>query len=156
LSELADLNKLKEMSDARQGTLSEFMYLKKSISRSKTNRETKTFSLNLANRLAQKNIDLEATKALSKFYESLSEKAFPLSEVKLQVVIDQTLKSLQARGENLSPTSEKESAISFEKPKNLDIRLHESVRIMVDWIEILDDGEVSQKSSTKPKPSTPL
>ena len=144
------------MSDVRQGSLSEFLYLKKSISRSKTNRETKTFSLNLAIRLAQKNIDLEATKTLSKSYESLSEKAYPLSEVKLQVVKDQTLKSLQARGENLSPSSEKESVISFEKPKDLDIRLHESVRIMVDWIEILDEGEVSQKSSTNPKPSTPL
>jgi carboxyl-terminal processing protease len=156
LYEITDLNKLKEMSDVRQGSLSEFLYLKKSISRSKTNRETKTFSLNLANRLAQKNIDLEATKTLSKSYESLSEKAYPLSEVKLQVVKDQTLKSLQARGENLSPSSEKESVISFEKPKDLDIRLHESVRIMVDWIEILDEGEVSQKSSSNPKPSTPL
>ena len=105
-------------------------------------------SLNLATRLSRKNTDMEVSQALSKTYESLSEKSYPFSEVKLQIVKDQTLKSLQARGGTPASSGEKETAISFEKPNELDIRLHESVRIMVDWIDILDGGQVSQKSSS--------
>lgn len=140
-----DLKKLKELSQDRQKTFSEFIYLKENISWFKKKREAKILSLNLATRLSQKKNDLEVSKALTRTYESLSDKSFPFSEVKLQVVRDQTLKSLQARGENPTSVEEKETAISFEAPKELDIRLHESVRIMVDWIELLDAGQVSQK-----------
>lgn len=140
-----DLVKLKELSDTRQNTLSEFTYLKENISWFKKKRETKTLSLNLLNRLFQKKTDLEASKALTKTFESLAEKAYPFSEVKLQIVKEQALKSQQARGEESA--SSDEDGISFENPNELDIRLHESVRIMVDWIDILEGGQLSQKSS---------
>jgi len=142
---LDDLEKLKELSEERQNSFSEFTYLKENISWFKKKRETKTLSLNLATRLSRKNTDLEVSQALSKTYESLSEKSYPFSEVKLQIVKDQTLKSLQARGGTPASSEEKETAISFEKPNELDIRLHESVRIMVDWVDILDGAQVSQK-----------
>jgi carboxyl-terminal processing protease len=142
---LDDLAKLKELSDSRQNTLSEFTYLKENISWFKKKRETKTLSLNLLNRLSQKKTDLEASKALTKTFESLAEKAYPFSEVKLQIVKDQVLKSQQARGEESALSDEDD--ISFENPNELDIRLHESVRIMVDWIDILEGGQLSQKSS---------
>ena len=142
---LDDLEKLKELSEERQNTFSEFTYLKENISWFKKKRETKTLSLDLATRLSRKKTDLEVSQALSKTYESLAEKSYPFSEVQLQVVKDQTLKSLQARGGTSASSGEKEPAISFEKPNELDIRLHESVRIMVDWIDILDGGQVSQK-----------
>lgn len=142
---LDDLAKLKELSDTRQNTLSEFTYLKENISWFKKKRETKTLSLNLLNRLSQKKTDLEASKALTKTFESLAEKAYPFSEVKLQIVKDQVLKSQQARGEESALSDE--DGLSFENPSELDIRLHESVRIMVDWIDILEGGQLSQKSS---------
>jgi len=143
-----DLEKLKKLSEVRQNTFSEFTYLKENISWFKKKRETKILSLNLATRLSRKNTDLEVSQALQKTYESLADKSYSFSEVKLQVVKDQTLKSLQARGGTPESLAEKESEISFEKPNELDIRLHESVRIMVDWIDILDGGQVSQKSSS--------
>ncbi|MBN37089.1 MAG: tail-specific protease [Opitutae bacterium] len=142
---LDDLAKLKELSETRQNTLSEFTYLKENISWFKKKRETKTLSLNLLNRLSQKKTDLEASKALTKTFESLAEKAYPFSEVKLRIVKEQVLKSQQARGEESA--SSDDDGISFENPNELDIRLHESVRIMVDWIDILEGGQLSQKSS---------
>ena len=144
---LEDVEKLRTLSEERQDTLSEFRYLKENISWFKKKRETKTLSLNLATRLSQKNSDQEVSQGLSNTYKSLAEKSFPFSEVNLQIVQDQTLKSLQARGEAPEPSREKETARSFEKPKELDIRLHESVRIMLDWIDLLGEGQVSHKTT---------
>ena len=144
---LEDVEKLRTLSEERQDTLSEFKYLKENISWFKKKRETKTLSLNLATRLSQKNSDQEVSQGLSNTYKSLAEKSFPFSEVNLQIVQDQTLKSLQARGESPEPSREKETARSFEKPKELDIRLHESVRIMLDWIDLLGEGQVSHKTT---------
>jgi len=144
---LGDVEKLRSLSEKRQDTLSEFKYLKENISWFKKKRDTKTLSLNLATRLSQKNTDQEVTQGLSKTYDSLAEKSFPFSEVNLQIVKDQTLKSQQARGETPEPVGEKVTARSFEKPKELDIRLHESVRIMLDWIDLLGEGQISHKTS---------
>ena len=138
-----NISKLKSLSKVRQDTFPEFLYLSETVSRYKKKRETKTLSLNLLTRLSQKKEDEEVTKSLSDTYDSLSDKAYPLSNVRLQVVKDQTLKSLQARGEE-SDIDEQNQA-KFEKPKSLDIRLHESVRIMVDWLELREDKKVSQK-----------
>lgn len=147
LYDLEDVEKLRTLSEERQDTLSEFKYLKENISWFKKKRDTKTLSLNLATRLSQKNTDQEVSQGLSETYKSLAEKSFPFSEVNLQIVKDQTLKSLQARGETPEPSGEKGTARSFEKPKELDIRLHESVRIMLDWIDLLGEGQVSQKTT---------
>ena len=141
-----DVEKLRILSQERQNELSEFSYLKENISWFKKKRDTKTLSLNLATRLSQKNTDQKVTQELSNTYESLAEKSYPLSEVSLRIVKQQTLKSQKARGESPEPSGEEETVTSFEKPKELDIRLHESVRIMLDWIDLLGDGQVSQKN----------
>ena len=141
-----DVEKLGSFSQERQNELSEFSYLKENISWFKKKRDTKTLSLNLATRLSQKNTDQKVTQELSNTYESLAEKSYPLSEVSLRIVKQQTLKSQKARGESPEPSGEEETVTSFEKPKELDIRLHESVRIMLDWIDLLGDGQVSQKN----------
>jgi carboxyl-terminal processing protease len=144
---LEDVERLRALSEKRQDTLSEFKYLKENISWFKKKRDTKTLSLNLATRLSQKKTDQEVSQGLSKTYDSLAEKSFPFSEVNLQIVKDQTLKSQQARGESPESVGEKVTARSFEKPKELDIRLHESVRIMLDWIDLLGEGQISHKTS---------
>jgi carboxyl-terminal processing protease len=139
-----NVDKLRELSQSRQKTLSEFLYLKENISWFRKKRETKTLSLNLSKRISQKKRDEEVSKALRSTFKSLAEKAFPLRKEKLQVVKDQTQKSLQARGEEAIADGGA-SKNKLEKPKELDIRLHESVRIMVDWLEILEGEQVSQK-----------
>ena len=58
---------------------------------------------------------------------------------------EQTQKSLQARGEEAIAEGEA-SKNKLEKPKELDIRLHESIRIMVDWLDMLEGEQLSQKN----------
>mgnify|MGYP001175824585 CR=1 FL=1 len=101
-------------------------------------------SLNLSKRISQKKKDEEVSKSLQATFKSLAEKAFPLRKEKLQVVKAQTQKSLEARGEESIAEGET-SKNKMEKPKELDIRLHETVRIMVDWLEILEGEQLSQK-----------
>ena len=136
---------LRELSQSRQKTFSEFLYLKENISWFRKKRETKTLSLNLSTRISQKKSDEEVSKALRNTFKSLSEKAFPLRKAKLQVVKDQTQKSLKARGEETIVEGESPKN-KLEKPKELDIRLHESIRIMVDWLAMLEGEQVSQKN----------
>ncbi len=139
------IDKLKELSRARQETLPEFIYLQENVSWIRKKRETKQLSLNLPERISQKKKDEEGSKSLSETYKGLAPQAFPFSRIKLQVVKDQTLKSLKARGEDSEPDKEL-SVNGFEKPKSMDIRLHESLRIMVDWFELLGGQKVSQKA----------
>jgi carboxyl-terminal processing protease len=136
---------LRELSQSRQKTFSEFLYLKENISWFRKKRETKTLSLNLSTRISQKKSDEEVSKALRNTFKSLAEKAFPLRKAKLQVVKDQTQKSLKARGEETIVEGESPKN-KLEKPKELDIRLHESIRIMVDWLAMLEGEQVSQKN----------
>ena len=140
-----NVDTLRELSQSRQKTFSEFLYLKENISWFRKKRETKTLSLNLSTRISQKKSDEEVSKALRSAFKSLAEKAFPLRKAKLQVVKDQTQKSLKARGEETIVEGESPKN-KLEKPKELDIRLHESIRIMVDWLAMLEGEQVSQKN----------
>ena len=128
--------------------LSEFLYLKENIDWFRKKRETKTISLNLPERIAQKKNDEKVSKELQKTFKSFAEKAFPLRKTSLQVVKDQARRSLEARGEEV--TDDESSKGKMEKPKELDIRLHESVRIMADWLELLEGKEISLKDPTLP------
>ena len=139
-----DVEKLLALSEERQDTLSEFRYLKENISWFKKKRDTKTLSLNLATRLSQK---IPTKKYRKGFPRPMS--LWPRSHSPLggkPSDRNQTLKSQQARGETPAPAGEKETAQLFDKPKELDIRLHESVRIMLDWIDLLGEGQASQKN----------
>ena len=143
-----NLDKLRELSQTRQEKLSEFLYLKENIDWFRKKRETKTMSLNLPERIAQKKNDEKVSKELQKTFKSFAEKAFPLRKTSLQVVKDQARRSLEARGEEV--TDDESSKGKMEKPKELDIRLHESVRIMADWLELLEGKEISLKDPTLP------
>ena len=143
-----NLDKLRELSQTRQEKLSEFLYLKENIDWFRKKRETKTMSLNLPERIAQKKNDEKVSKELQKTFKSFAGKAFPLRKTSLQVVKDQARRSLEARGEEV--TDDESSKGKMDKPKELDIRLHESVRIMADWLELLEGKEISLKDPTLP------
>ena len=144
-----NLEKLRELSQTRQKKLSEFLYLKENIDWFRKKRETKTISFNLPERIAQKKNDEKVSKELQETFKSFAEKAFPLRKTSLQVVKDQTRRSLEARGEEI--TEDKPSKGKMEKPTELDIRLHESIRIMADWLELLEGKEISLKDPTPVK-----
>ena len=83
--------------------------------------------------MKQKILDNNFTSKLDKQYDELSKISYPQKEVELDIVLSQNLKSRQIRGDEKN-----ENSNSFSKSPNLDIRLHESCRIMADWISLLD------------------
>jgi len=140
---------LRTSSMDRQLSTKEFGYLEKNISWFRNKRDQKTVSLNLSNRLNSNYFDINKTDSLNEEYKSLAELSFPLRELQLQVVRDQKQKSLAVRGIKSDDNSSVPIASIFEKPKNLDIRLHEGLRILKDWFNFIKVAEVSQsKQST--------
>ena len=138
-------------SKERQLSTKEFDYLEKNISWFRKKRDQKSVSLNLVNRLETNLFDVNKTDILNKEYKSLSKLSFPSRELELQVVKDQKEKSLLVRGimadENAtSPETEK-----FEIPKNLDIRLHEGLRILKDWVNYISVVQVTQSQGSTSK-----
>ena len=92
--------------------------------------------------MQQKLQDTNSTEQLSDWYDSFDELSFPKKEVRLRIVEDQLAKSRIARGENdleVNSSIEKE----YSKPDSLDIRLHESLRIMSDWLSIREKSQIS-------------
>ncbi len=92
--------------------------------------------------MQQKLQDTNSTEQLSDWYDSFDELSFPKKEVRLRIVEDQLAKSRIARGEKELETNssiEKE----YSKPDSLDIRLHESLRIMSDWLSIREKSQIS-------------
>ena len=130
---IENLQKLKNNSIFRQKSLPEFEYLKSFVDWSKTKRDEELISLNFDQRMKQKILDNNFTSKLDKQYDELSKISYPQKEVELDIVLSQNLKSRQIRGDEKN-----ENSNSFSKSPNLDIRLHESCRIMADWISLLD------------------
>ena len=138
-----DSKQLLETSLKRQREKEEFAYLRKNVDWYKGKREQKEFSLNLAKRLEQKTKDEDFTKELNEEMTELAAKTFPASQVRLDVVRSQDRRSREVRGEKVE---EDGVAEKMEPPTNLDIRLHESLRIVSDWILLREEASKVAKS----------
>jgi len=140
------LNHLITNSLQRQDTEPEFAHLKKNINWFRDKREQKEVVLNLASRLEQKYIDLNFSKSLTNEYNLLSDKSYIHKPLVLNVVKELQEKSLEVRGVGVV---EQNSSNPFKKPENLDIRLHESLRILSDWVNHISHSDLSpQPGST--------
>ena len=135
------IESLRISSKLRQESTKEFEYLEKNIAWFKQKREQKSVSLNLMSRLNQKQQDENKTVALNKEFESLSDLSFPSRDLFLQIVNEQKEKSLAARG--LANEDNNQTENSFITPENLDIRLHESLRILRDWVSEISSNRVT-------------
>jgi hypothetical protein len=82
--------------------------------------------------------DKKVSKQQETKFNSLSHLVTPRKSVFLDIVDVQNLKSQAIRGESKNENPE------FEIPDDLDIRLHETLRILSDWLDILDNKSVSQ------------
>jgi carboxyl-terminal processing protease len=133
---------LNDASNERQNSLSEFIYLNKNVNWYKKKREDKNLSLNFKNRFTKKVEDQDFTKRMNEEFEKLSKDAFPKKSISLNIVESQNLKSRLVRGEE---SQEDNSTNSFSLPENFDIRLHESCRIMSDWVNIIESKQLSLK-----------
>ena len=78
-------------------------------------------------------------------FEKLSESYFTFKKVSLDVVDSQNLRSLTVRGDE---NSTRDTENNFITPESFDIRLHESLRVMTDWVEILENRNVSRKEGS--------
>jgi carboxyl-terminal processing protease len=138
-----DSKQLLETSLKRQREKEEFAYLRKNVDWYKGKREQKEFSLNLAKRLEQKTKDEDFTKELNEEMKELAGKSFPARQVRLDVVRSQDRRSREVRGEKVE---EEGVAEKMEPATNLDIRLHESLRIVSDWILLREEASKVAKS----------
>ena len=136
------VNSLNAASKERQKSLSEFAYLNKNVDWYKKKREDKNLSLNFKNRFTKKIEDQDFTKEMNEEFDILSKSGFLKKDIPLNVVESQNLKSRIVRGEE---SEEDNSTNTFSLPINFDIRLHESCRIMSDWVNIIETKQLSLK-----------
>ena len=138
-----EINLLRRLSEKRQQHEKEFKYLEKSISWFKEKRELKVVPLSLSQRLSEKAIDSNRSQILSDEFDSLKMLSFPSREIVLQVVKDQKEKSMAIRG--LSNDEQNSTKDKFTQSDALDIRLHESLRILRDWVNETSYKQISHK-----------
>jgi carboxyl-terminal processing protease len=139
----AQINSLRQLSEKRQQKEKEFKYLEKNISWFKEKREQKTVSLSLNQRLKEKAIDSNKSKILTDEFDALKILSFPSREIVLQVVKNQKEKSMAIRG--LTNDDQNSTQESYTRSEALDIRLHESLRILRDWVNETSYKQISQK-----------
>ncbi len=143
-----DVEILRAKSLERQSRNKEFLYLQDNISWFKEKRNQILASLNLNERINLKHSDNNRSKQLKNDFEELSDETFPEKEVHLRIVREQQERSLAVRGESDDTNSD---LPKFQKPENMDIRLHESLRIMYDWINLLENNQISRKEEPNSK-----
>ncbi len=143
-----DLIKLQNLSSVRQKKMPEFKYLEKNVNWYKSKRDETSLSLNLENRITSKTDDKNFTDTMNNDFEKLLDNSFAMKKISLDIVDSQNQKSLAARGDNNSTT---ENENNFKTPETFDIRLHESLRVMSDWVHILENQNLSHKKKSAQK-----
>ena len=148
--DIDNVEEIQKRSLERQKMAPEFNYIHQNIEIFKERKNKKDAILDLAVRLQEKIKDTNSTDQLNELYDSFDDLSFPKKEIKLRIVEDQLAKSRIARGENDLETNssiEKE----YAKPDSLDIRLHESLRIMSDWLSIREKSQISGTTLSETK-----
>ncbi|MGJ8640565.1 MAG: carboxy terminal-processing peptidase [Opitutaceae bacterium] len=154
---------VKALSDAtneRLETLEEFQFLKQQIEWRRQRFDEKEISINLEARIAKKIREQTYVDELNDVYETLSENDYEIEELKLKIAEEQDEIS---RKNQLDPTEDstttevaesdpteavEESEEEEEDEPAYDIYLRESVRIMADWIQKIED-KPSATTTTK-------
>ena len=132
------IKQLKNLSMDRQNSNPEFKYLSDNIEIFNARNKRKSVSLNLSKRHSEKQKDKDVSDQQEDKYRLLSDLVTYRKNVTLDIVESQNLKSKAIRGESKSDISD------FEKPDDIDVRLHESLRILSDWLELLESKSISQ------------
>ena len=128
-----ELDYVLQTSMVRQKELDEFKYINKNISIFKGKKDKNKAVLNLQNRFEERLLDSNISSNLNKTYKSFKKLSFPQKKVSLMIVKEQQEKSKVARGITINDNNSS-NEIDYILPENHDIRLHESFRIMADWI----------------------
>lgn len=142
-----ELNFISQSSLSRQKQLAEFKYIDRNIEIFKSKKDQKKASLNLQNRFEQRLIDSNISVSLKSTFDSFKSFSFPKKDIALEVVQKQQEKSRIARGV-LDQEMIDTNASGFIVPDSFDIRLHESFRIMTDWISFREHDQSSLDSKS--------
>ena len=138
------IDNLSSRSSSRQTKNPEFQYLQNSIELFMKRREQTYYSLNYSDRLNEILSDRNASSALDSQFEALETLSFQSKSIYLDVVNEQKEKSRAITG-----SKEDTHFNKFAKPESLDIKLHESIRIMTDWLRMLDMRQNQDNISSK-------
>lgn len=129
--------KLGLRSKERQTQLKEFVYLNENIDWFRSKREQKKFSLNYYQRQIDKDLDEHVQEEQEKKLKELSQNKFKNESIYLD-------SRLENEKETIKETKNDENEENDEK---LDIHLREALRIMADWIELLEEPNIRKKSA---------
>lgn len=146
------IDNLRSLSQNRQASLEEFSYLKENIDWFRERQEQKEFSLNFDLRKERREQDVDFRDLMEERRETLAETNFPSEEILLKVAAEQKAEHDAIVAEKAAEASDTEGlgteALTDDNPEEespfFDIQLRESLRIMADWIALIDS-----KSETK-------
>ena len=142
---------LLEASRERQGSLNEFLYLKKTIDWFKERQEQKSISLNLAQRQASKLADDDYKKKIDAERDILAKANFATRVVKLDSVLTAEATAPKAVAATLEEGDT--DAPDADAQSKLDIHLRETLRVVIDGLHLNRDQQLSAKSQP---PSTAI
>lgn len=133
---------LRETSAARQSTLEEFIYLKKSVDWFKMRQNQKLVSLNLDTRRQQKEADDAFRKQMKAEKETLAAKDFPFREFRLGPPPPPKIKAPKKAGDADSEDDETElSTDENESYAKVDVHLRETLRVLQDALALGQNQE---------------
>lgn len=124
------IHHLEALSKDRQAELPEFHYLQETVDWFKSKQNQKYLSLNFSQRTAQQKQEDRLRLRLKEAIKNLKDGDYPSKEVLLPIALEQKEKE--------------ETALQNKEEKHqTDIHLRESLRIMADWLELLEKEKTS-------------
>ena len=141
-------SQLNDKSAERRAESKSFEYLNENISFFKSKREQNEFSLNLNDRLKERIKEKRKSEQLKEKKDSFKQISYPSKKIQLSIVDEQILQSRKARGLDQNRT---ESSEEFEIPESFDLRLHESLNILTDYLEYSNASASTSRSIQSPQ-----
>ncbi|HQU09612.1 MAG: hypothetical protein B7X06_03510, partial [Verrucomicrobia bacterium 21-51-4] len=135
---------LKKDSMSRQSSLPEMIYLQRNVDWYRAKQEQKELSLNLGERDAQKREDRRFQHEMEHEYEELSLQNYACEEVLLDTAIEAG-KIEKEKAAKEKAADEEDTDTPLDETESLDnsfdIPLREALRIMADWLELIQQQE---------------
>jgi carboxyl-terminal processing protease len=141
-------SQLNDKAAERRAESKSFEYLNENISFFKSKREQNEFSLNLNDRLKERIKEKRKSEQLKEKKDSFKQISYPSKKIQLSIVDEQILQSRKARGLDQNRT---ESSEEFEIPESFDLRLHESLNILTDYLEYSNASASTSRSIQSPQ-----
>lgn len=140
------LKKLSEQSAERQDSLDEFKFLKERIEWLKKRQQKKDLSVNYGERKRELKEAEDFSDSVEKREEEFAKQNYKKQEILLDAAKDIEAKKTEKPGDkkpekkngSLGPDSIDEDLLDEDEEEIFDVQLREALRIMADWIEVLE------------------